>query len=141
VLRIQSFSKILADELRRAPLSAQRRAALAACKFALEIVSPVEPELAAIYEHVERGIGLSSMEFAYLEGAKNRHDDRYFDLQDAGDPAHMKEFSLARDISTVQSAAKDNTFDSTAEAIYEASCTSDARDKLIQQVRAALETS
>lgn len=81
------------------------------------------------------------MEFAYLEGAKNRHDDRYFDLQDAGNPAHMKEFSLARAISTVQFAAKDNTFDSTAEAIYEASCTSDARDKLTQQVRAALETS
>jgi hypothetical protein len=138
VLRLQSFSKILADELRSAPASGQRRAALAACKFALAAVAPVEPELAAIYEHLDSGAGLSSIEFAHLEDAKNRHDDRYFDLQDADDPAHMKEFSIARAISAVQFAAKDNTFESAAEAIYEASCASDARDKLIRQVRAAL---
>ncbi len=138
MLRLQSFSKTLVDELRASSAEKQRAAAVAACGFAISAAGPLKPELAAIYERVDANIPLTPSELALLETSKNEHDDRYFDLQDAGDPEHMKEFSIARALSALQFAAKADSLESRSEAIYEASCASDDKEKLLRAVRQAL---
>jgi hypothetical protein len=136
--RLQTVSKALVEELKAAPEGRQRAAMLTACDFAISAIGPLQPQVSRIYTKLKLGVSLDEAEFQLLERTRDAHDDLYLELQESGDPQHMKEFSLARTMSALRFAAAPTSFASAADAIYEASCVDEDRVKFVQAVFTAL---
>ena len=144
-MRIDALSESLARQLRQAPSINQRAAAFAACEFAIKRTQCQIPAVLSLLEKLR--FGQAAIEDSHvLAEIVEKLDDEYFNAQESDDSsdadgvAALATFSLARAVASLAFAFRSDAFESAAEAIYEASVSTDDPDDLLEIVRATLET-
>jgi hypothetical protein len=144
VSRLETLSADLAAKLRQSNAAKLRQAALAAADFGVthaKVSDPIVSEALAALRTENR---LPPDKVAELEGLVERHDNEYFDLQEAAEEGratkddYMRAFGQARAVAAVQFAFKENHFEAASEAIYEAAAVTDDPKVLFSAVEEVL---
>lgn len=121
--RLESKNKDFVHRLRKLPHSQQRRVALAAADWALRANHLSESDLGEAVRNINKD-GASSPEIELkLQKLVEKLDAEYFDAQEAGasEAEFIQIFSKARAVSALLLAGGADIFVAAAEAIYEAS--------------------
>lgn len=131
----------LADKLAALSLDVRRRIISEACVLAASSIADIGPEtqelLATIkYSRLLRVSQIRSAELMAIES-----DRRYFDLEEEGAPPteSLTWFSKARLLTAIRSGFGDTSWESSADAIYELSKTTDDPSDLFAFVVAEIE--
>jgi len=138
--RLETLEPGLADRLQRASATTQRRAALAACDFAVGQSKIEHPLVKEVLEKLRAGNALESKERAELEALVLRLDEEYLDLQEAAENGrvttndYLRVFRQARAAASILSAFHDNPIQASHEAVYEAAAITDEPAQLFARI-------
>jgi hypothetical protein len=139
--RLDSVSPELANAFRDASRSQRSRAALIACRFAVENASLQEKDAVEALDLLKYGETSKPDIRERLEALAGKFDDAYFASIDEPDEwtraESLKSFSKARAASAL-AFAFDSDSDELHEVLYEAAATTDNADDLLHALREAL---
>jgi hypothetical protein len=142
--RLETLAPELLRRLKQASPAKQREAAVAASEFAIEKAKIRDAEVDDARRSLHKGVGLSTAQRVELETLMSNLDNEYFDLLEAAEEGrastedYLRKFAQARAISALLFAGKDDPFEASREAIYEAAATSDDKQAFFSVVESLL---
>ncbi|RTL42435.1 MAG: hypothetical protein EKK48_10595 [Candidatus Melainabacteria bacterium] len=133
--RLFNLSAEFADKLQHMSPAQQTYLKRIACCYAIKTAGIDDQVVLQALAELNAGKTLSLTCKQELQQKLEYYDECYFNLSetDSSEDAGKVEFHKARAISALIEATKADSFDAAADAIYEASMTSDNQDELIQQ--------
>jgi methionine salvage enolase-phosphatase E1 len=113
----------LTEPLKSLSIGQRRQLFGRVCKTASEFIRDIEPELAELVGQCEKAKELSSSQIAAVRLAAKWADERYFDLKEnnVDETVWMNWFVNARLASAIYASARDDSWESSADALYELS--------------------
>lgn len=134
--RLFTLSAELATKLQNLSMAQQNDLKYFACSYAIKTAAIDDQFVLTALDKLKTDGTLSPVCKQELRQRLDTLDDTYFKLTetDSSEDAGIKEFHKARAVSALIEAGKENSFDSAADAIYEAAMTSSDQQELVEQL-------
>ncbi|MEX0677020.1 MAG: hypothetical protein WD063_08095 [Pirellulales bacterium] len=142
--RLETLAPELVQRLSQASPAKQRAAAIAASEFAIEKAHIQHAAVDEACESLRTAGGISAAQQAEVEALMSILDNEYFDLQEAAEEGrattedYLRKFAQARAVSALLFAAKDDPFEASTEAVYEAAAAFDDKRPLFLVIESVL---
>jgi hypothetical protein len=139
-IRLENKDPGIVQRLKKATEEEQRGAAVAVAEWALRQNELGDEEFVAILSNIRLTGAISSDDKVKLEGLIEQFDDQYFHAQDEGaaEAEYLDKFGKARAVSALLFAGSADAFAGAAEAIYEASVSTQNESQLLKLVQVIL---
>ncbi len=136
--RLDSVSRQLAHDLRRASKESHRRVAIEACRFALDHASVDDPDVLLAAKTLASAAPVPDDVLARVRSFVHVTDERYLNAREAeesgqrGAGGWLESFGRARAGAAIAAACDPNSLSAAAESVYEASVTVDDANDLFR---------
>lgn len=142
--RLATLSAPLAEQILASSTQGRRAAALAACEFAVSRSGLNDSVVSESLATLRAGLTVPPEQRDRLAAAVEVYDERYFAAQEAADGGSgtaaqvLRAFAMARAVASLSFASSGDGPEPVAEAIYEATATTDAPEELFTTLQPLL---
>ena len=132
----------LTEPLKSLSIEQRRQLFGRVCKTASEFVREIEPELGELLGKCGQSKELSSSEITAVRLTAKWADERYFDLRqkNTDETVWFNWFVNARLASAIYASARDDSWESSADALYELSVIFEDASTFVKALQSAIET-